>query len=70
MISINRTHVDALSKQLNSKQTYGKNDAILYPILVMNHPLHILVLFLTRTKTLYLSYHAVPKNMERGFLKL
>lgn len=32
MISINRTHVDALSKQLNSKQTYGKNDAILYPI--------------------------------------
>lgn len=32
MISINRTQVDTLSKQLNSKQTLGKNDATLYPI--------------------------------------
>lgn len=32
MISINRRQVDTLSKQLNSKQTAGKEDAILYPI--------------------------------------
>ena len=32
MISINRTQVDNLSKQLDSKRTAGKNDAALYPI--------------------------------------
>lgn len=32
MISINRTQVDNLSKQLDSKQTLGKNDTALYPI--------------------------------------
>ena len=32
MISINRTQVDNLSKQLDSKRTAGKNDTALYPI--------------------------------------
>ena len=32
MISINRTQVDNLSKQLDSKRTAGKDDATLYPI--------------------------------------
>ena len=32
MIPINRRQVDTLSKQLNSKQTLGKNDSALYPI--------------------------------------
>ena len=32
MISINRRHIDALSKQCNSKQTPGKLDPALYPI--------------------------------------
>ena len=32
MISINRTQVDNLSKQLDSKRTAGKNHAALYPI--------------------------------------
>lgn len=34
MIPINRIQVDNLSKQLNSKQTFGKNDTILYPVFV------------------------------------
>ena len=32
MIPINRAQVDNLSKQFNSKQTLGKNDANLYPL--------------------------------------
>ncbi len=32
MISINRTQVDNLSKQVNSKRTAGKDDTTLYPI--------------------------------------
>lgn len=32
MIAINKKQVEDLSKQLNSKQTYGKNDTALYPI--------------------------------------
>ena len=37
MININRAHVETLSKQLNSKQTNGINDSILYPIFSHAH---------------------------------